>query len=148
MKSFSDFIESFKQIEPLSNFQILDICKQLKIKNFRGVFMRDQLNLNEVRKNNHCLILNLDVSDNDGTHWTCIFVTKDKCIYFDPFGFCPPPEVEKYCSTIKNRIYNTFQVQKANSVICGHFCIYVLYKLSNCGEDLFNITDELYHACT
>ena len=28
---------------PLSNFQLLDAEKKLKIKNFRGVFVRDEL---------------------------------------------------------------------------------------------------------
>ena len=146
MTSFSDFIGSFTKIEPLSNFQILDICRHIKLNNFRGVFMRDQLNSIHSKQDEHCLILNLDLSTNEGTHWTCLFVTKDKCIYFDPFGFCPTPEVEEYCRKIENRIYSTFPIQKANSVICGHYCIYVLYKLINCGEDLFTITDELYNT--
>ena len=135
MTSFGDFIESFKQIEPLSNFQISDICRHLKLKHFIGVFMRDELD--SIPPHEHCLILNLDLSINEGTHWTCLFVTKDKCIYFDPFGFCPPPEIEKYCGKIENRIYSTFPIQKANSVICGHYIF--------CGQDVFSITDELYN---
>jgi len=38
---FDDFMKEFKRIEPLSNFQIIEKCKQLNIKNFKGVFMRD-----------------------------------------------------------------------------------------------------------
>jgi hypothetical protein len=41
---FSDFIKQFEMIEPLSNFQIIEKCKELKIKNFKGVFMREELN--------------------------------------------------------------------------------------------------------
>ena len=29
--------------EPLSNFQLLDAIKELKIPNFRGIFLRDEL---------------------------------------------------------------------------------------------------------
>jgi len=29
--------------EPLSNFQLIDAAKQLNIKNFRGVYLRDEL---------------------------------------------------------------------------------------------------------
>ena len=107
--------------------------------------MRYELYLVDYKPDEHCLILNLDLSTNEGTHWTCLFVTKDKCIYFDPFGFCPPPEVVEYCRMIENRIYSTFPIQKANSVICGHYCIYFLYKLMNCGQDVFSVTDELYN---
>lgn len=32
-----------KEIKPLSNFDILKLVKDLKIKHFRGVFMKDEL---------------------------------------------------------------------------------------------------------
>ena len=41
--SFQEFMKSFSKIEPLSNFEIIKKCKELKIKNFKGVFMRDEL---------------------------------------------------------------------------------------------------------
>src|SRR5690349_3807171 len=94
--SFPEFIKSFSKIEPLSNFQILDKCKELKIKNFKGVFMRDELNNREVGKynKNECLILNLDHSQNNGTHWTCLFIKNGISIYFDSFGLDPPEEIK------------------------------------------------------
>ena len=39
---FPKFLSKFP-IKPLSNFDIIDICKQRKINNFKGVFMRDEL---------------------------------------------------------------------------------------------------------
>ena len=81
--SFPQFIKSFKTIVPLSNFQIIEKCKELSIKNFRGVFMRDELKeLKSCR--NECLILNHDHSSNEGTHWTCLFIkdTKYYMLYF------------------------------------------------------------------
>ena len=65
-------------------------------------------------------------------------------IYFDSFGLKPPVEVEKYCDKSVHRMFSTFQVQNPNDVICGHICIYVLYKLSNCEADFFTLLDELY----
>jgi len=61
--------------------------------------------------------------------------------YFDFYGFLPPVEVERYCS--EPRYYNSFQIKKYNEVICGQYCIYVLYKLNN-GIQFDNILDELY----
>ena len=36
-------MKRFKTIEPLSNFQIINECKKLKIKSFKSVFTRDEL---------------------------------------------------------------------------------------------------------
>ena len=74
---------------------------------------------------------------------------KNNIIYFDSFGLKPPVEVEKYCDKsiitgVPQRMFSTFQVQNPNDVICGHLCIYVLYKLSNCEADFFTLLDELY----
>ena len=140
MKSFDSFILKFVDIKPLSNFQIIELCNDLKIKHFKGVFMRDELNFKS--DYNECLILNIDHSDNDGTHWTCLFTKNGISNYFDSFGFRLPLEVERYCKgDIRN--YSTFPIQINNEVICGHYCIYVLYKLSN-GCDFYAVLDELY----
>ena len=139
--NFESFLKTFDKIEPLSNFQIIDQCKKFKIKHFNGVFMRNEL----VDKNsqNECFILNLDHSSNNGTHWTCIFIKTGVCYYFDSFGFPPPVEVEDYLHKFDKRYYNSFEIQKINQVICGHFCIYVLVKL-NRDIDFYEILDELY----
>lgn len=136
-------MKMFNKIQPLSNFQILDKCKELNIKHFKGVFMRDELNKNNKASKHECLILNIDSSSNDGTHWTCLLIKGNVCYYFDSFGFPPPTEVEHYCSEITKRYYNTFEIQKPHQVICGHFCIYALYRLSN-GCDFYSVLDELY----
>jgi len=64
-------MKEFKRIEPLSNFQIIENCKQLKIKNFKGVFMRDEL---QKKEDEECLVINTDHSQNEGTHLTCLFI--------------------------------------------------------------------------
>ena len=148
--------------------------------------MRDQL-VGIFPEKKECLVLNIDRSSNDGTHWTCLFVSDNKCLYFDSYGFPPPIEVLEYFRNVKNRYYNTFRVQnldggkasgalqaspaercsalrKLDAVGCGHYCIYVLYKLSDgylrdpdqrykerSSRDLvanfYNILDELYRTC-
>ena len=65
-----NFINEFKIIELLSNFQIIDKCKEFQIKNFKGVFMRDELQ-NRIAAPNECMIINTDHSSNEGMHWTC-----------------------------------------------------------------------------
>ena len=141
MKTFEDFMKTFSKIEPLSNFKIIDKCKELKIRNFKGVFMRDELNGKAT--DNECLILNIDHSSNKGTHWVSLFIKHGICYYFDSYGFQPPNEAVKYCDGIRERRYSTFKIQKPGQVICGHFCIYVLLKLGH-DVDFCNIMDELY----
>ena len=123
--------------KPLSNYDIIESVKQLKIKNFRDVYLRDQLP-SKPRKN-ECGIINLaDSDDLSGTHWVCYFKKDKKKIYFDSYGLIFPKELENY---LGNDIeYNTLQIQHGNTVICGHLCLYVLYHLD---KDLIDIIQNL-----
>ena len=123
--------------KPLSNFELLDAIKQLKIPNFKGVFLRDQLP-KKTRKN-ECGIINLaDSDDLKGTHWTCWYKKDKMKIYFDSYGVQPPLEIIDY---LKNPIYYPIkQIQDFNQVICGHLCLYVLNEL-NKGKHLYQILD-------
>ena len=71
--------KSLIPFHPLTNFEIIDYFKdELR---FNGVFSRNNLpNLK-----NGTYIINLDHSENTGTHWVVIFVKKDEVIYFDSF---------------------------------------------------------------
>jgi len=102
--------------------------------------MRDEI---KEMKDNECYVFNIDHSSNNGTHWTCLFSKNGESYYFDSFGIQPPLEVVKHCPN-NHRLYNTFQIQKPNEVICGHYCIYVLYRLSN-GYKFDDVLDELYN---
>ena len=81
--------------KPLSNFE-LDL-KQLKIPNFRGVFMRDTLP--EYPRNAECDIVNFNTPDQLGSHWVCYYKDKRQRIYFDSFGQITPLEVQRYLKT-------------------------------------------------
>ena len=41
----------FEKIKPLSNFDIADMCKKLDIKNFKGVFMMDEVKAHQNKMN-------------------------------------------------------------------------------------------------
>ena len=92
--------------------------------------MRDELNKNRKSTQNECLILNIDHSNSNGTHWTCLFIKNNISYYFDSYGYPPPKEIQDYCKN-ENRYYNSFKIQQNDQVICGHYCIYMLYRLSN-----------------
>ena len=129
----------FSEVKPLSNLDILEMCKILKINNFKGVYMRNEL---KGKGNpNESLIVNMDDSTGNGTHWTSLFVTDNDSYYFDSFGLPPPKEVISYCPD-NSRYYNTFKIQKPEEVICGHYCIYIIYMLSN-NYKFYDILKEL-----
>ena len=146
-------MELFHEIKPMTNFDIIELCKILQIKNFKGVYIRNELKRKEDSQRdlpspaarpacaNESLILNLDDSNGNGTHWTCLFVKGKSSYYFDSFGLPPPKEVINYCPN-NSRYYNTFKIQKPEEVICGHYCIYVLYRLDK-GCKFYETLDEL-----
>ena len=124
--------------KPLTNFQLIDTVKELKIPHFRGVFMRNDLPRRPLKR--ECGILNLDGVSGRGTHWVCWYTNNDN-LYFDSFGVQPPNELIEYLSS--PIFYNTEKIQPDGEVICGHLCLYVLYRLSR-GEVFQEIINDLY----
>jgi len=135
-------MKRFDEIKPLSNFDIIKHCSDLKINNFKGVFMRDEL-INTKANNDESLIVNLDVSSGPGIHWMCLFSRNGVSYYFDSYGLSPISEVLEYCKN-ENRYYSEYQIQQDDKVeiLCGHYCVYVLYKLYN-GCPFNDILEEL-----
>ena len=129
MTSFEEFVGAlFKDIQPLSNFDIIRICKKLKISNFKGCFVRDEIgNLNDGSKNDECFIMNLDDSTSSGTHWIAVNIVRGTTYSFDSFSLPPTMEIKEYCK--EPRFYNSFVFQKPNEVICWHLCLYFLYRM-------------------
>ena len=116
----------------LSNHELIGYIKQLKIKHFRGVFMRDDLP--KKKRTKECGIVNLADSLSDGTHWVCYF----NHYYFDSYGLPPPLEIVEYLgenSALSEQLpkvdleYNIYQIQKSGQ-ICGHLCLYFLNRIT------------------
>ena len=125
--------------ESLSNLQLMETVQRLKIPNFRGVYMRDDLP--KKPQKTECGILNLDDSTGGGTHWTGWYKNGSTKFYFDSFGLEPPTEIMSY---LKPGIrYNTEQVQPRDQVFCGHLCLYMLKGLSD-GKHLQDIINNLW----
>ena len=73
-----------KDSDGSSNFELMEKDKKLRLTNFRGVFMKDQLNFTPIR--NECGILNLNANSEPGSHWVCWFKHGNEKYYFDSFG--------------------------------------------------------------
>ena len=108
----------------MTNFDIMNWVKELKIKTFDGVF-----NKGSRQWASNCGIINLDSNNGPGTHWACYVDS----FYFDPFGL-PPPE-----NILFIKRYNTLQYQKKKiSVLCGYFCLFFIKKFQD-RNSIYNI---------
>ena len=119
----------------LTNFELLEYARKLKIKGFRGVFMRDTLPSQPFTK--ECGIMNFNTSKQAGSHWVCYAKNEHERIYFDSYAQVTPIELQTYLKTqteknLKQQVIqrNTDIVQRINTHICGHLCLFVLTSLT------------------
>ena len=125
--------------KPLSNTELERAVTALGIPRFRGIFMRDTLPPTSRRI--ECGILNHDSWEGPGTHWTCWFKRGPVKYYFDSYGLPPPAEMVRYLRP--NIRYSTDELQQRGSVVCGHFCLFMLKLLAD-GSSLEEAVFSLY----
>ena len=110
--------------------------------------MRDELP--KVGRQIECGVVNLNRSDEMGSHWVCYVRNQNDRIYFDSFGQITPLELQEYLKTPKE--FNTNKaviqrnsdvVQRPNSHVCGHLCLVVLTSLMREHLSYQNILDSL-----
>lgn len=112
----------------LTNIDLFDIVDEIGLKNFIGVFMKDELPSKKIIGN---YVVNLQSStDGNGTHYCALKIYSDgSALWFDPFGFDAPKEVYKF---VKSNIpYSDKTIQNINSAICGYYCIAFLFYMSS-----------------
>ena len=135
----------------LSNIDLLEYIKLLKVPKFRGVFHRDELpkRINAVE----CGIVNLSPHEQLGTHWVCYAKVHKTRIYFDSFGRKTPLEIQMYMKTAEEFRNNdpviersTSIVQRVDTSICGHLCLYVLTSLMRERLSFQQVMDQLNYA--
>jgi hypothetical protein len=126
----------------MSNFDLIDAAKKLKIKHFRGVFMKDQL---PKKPNNiETGIINLDKSSGEGTHWISYSIDPRGIIYFDSYGLAPPKEFMQYIKNLSFPVfYSTLPTQKLNDPpICGRESLNVLSEISSSTKSPHIVVNE------
>ena len=120
----------------LTNIELYRYARELNIDDFRGVFMRDTLP--RIAHQKECGIVNFNTSEQTGSHWICYFKDgMNQRIYFDSFGQVTLEEIQKYLKTKKEYETgkaviqrNTDIVQRINTHVCGHLCLFVLTSLT------------------
>jgi len=111
-------------LKPLTNVELEVAARDLGLKGFRGVFLRDTLPKAKLR--NECGIMNFVRSDGPTSgHWVAWIKRGSTKVYFDSYGLKPPNELARY---LKEPYYfSTDQVQ-FDGVYCGHLCLFMLKK--------------------
>ena len=77
----------------------------------------------------YCMIVNLDCSGWEGSHWVAIFVESQRSVeYYDSLGDWPPisPYIIAFLEQFDNIEYNREQIQSTQSSNCGRHAIYFL----------------------
>jgi hypothetical protein len=135
IKEFSDRYGT----DTTTNFDLLQIAKQLKIPNFH-IKMKDEIKtLRKIKKRPLYCVANYHLSSQNGVHWICFYIDKDKSYYFDSYGIVPLKEVKEL---LKGGVYSTFQIQQTNQKFCGQICMWILFQLS-IGKDFFQTVLDL-----
>ncbi|EFP09772.1 hypothetical protein CRE_21847 [Caenorhabditis remanei] len=132
-------------LQPLTNVDLMKLVQDLNIEHFRGVFMRD--NLPKKPEIIEVGIVNLDSSNNNGTHWVCYKKDQHGLYYFDSFGLDPPIEILHYLKENKHNeiTTSTFQIQAFNTHHCGYYCLLLLKLLEklNFQDAILSLIDNL-----
>ena len=92
--------------------------------NFLGCFPLDRLPLFP-KTFPKTMIVNTQKSSKSGEHWLALLLTKNKCYYFDSFGWgLLEGEIGKFLKDYyKTVIYSTMCIQHIESDKCGEYCI-------------------------
>jgi hypothetical protein len=118
----------------------------LKIKNYKGYYMKDELA--KIKPSvRECLLVNLQdnaknvfevIMGKNGTHHLALWKNGDDVRYFDSYG-CPiPKEIEEYYKDFHIKFYRSLDnkfpdklIQELNSTICGELSVLFLFLCKN-----------------
>ena len=135
----------------LSNLYVQRLCNIVLKHNFLGVFPVDKFPTNIKKQKLPCsFIINLSESTEKGSHFTCIYITKNSIEYFDSYGMQPfISRIIKFVNKMKKEhrkfTHNATMLQPLDSYHCGLYVIAFLLskdiKLKN--KDFKNILNNL-----
>lgn len=73
------------------------------------------------------ILISLPETPNQG-HWVAIHLSKTKVYYFDPLGFPPPEELQRYLLP-KRILANSALIQPMNQNHCGSYSLLFLHDM-------------------
>lgn len=110
-------------------YKIQEVIDKLKIPNFRGIYLRNQLP--EYPNNIECGIIHSHTTDEDINsvgHWTAYYKFNDKKFYFCPFGGEIYNEIKTYLGL--PILTHNFKIQEFSETCCAEYCILFLFLMT------------------
>lgn len=106
--------------------------------NFIGCFAEDQLKSLTIKCLPVTLIVNIDHSGLDGSHWILIRIDRKRLEIFDPLGFNIKrwPRIPYFLLdflhkfSIHRKVFITKEIQSFKSTLCGYYCIFFIFYRS------------------
>ena len=129
-------------------------------KKYLGTFPKDVIPSKLAKRKHGAMIINMNNSNQGGSHWIAILLNKDNTIYFDSFGVVPSNEVVAFMkqrgkpivefSNGKRRIrkkqlpmyYMDRQLQDLSSSSCGWFCIHFIDECILKGRNILDVLGQ------
>jgi len=113
---------------------------------FSGCYSADTIPPKSHRKFPYCLVVNLDCSGWEGSHWVSIFVATPQIVeYYDSLGDWPPlsPYILDFLQEFDTIEYNSAPIQSSQSSNCGKHAIYFL--IHRCSGTIRSINEMVVH---
>ena len=111
----------------MNNFEIVELVNELKITNFIGVYMRDEVKNIVIPSTDFYFIYNFQTSNENGSHWIVAGRSNNQNFHACPYGSDPCIEVIDLLG--KPIITSTFRIQEYTEKCCGLYCILLMYLL-------------------
>jgi len=91
---------------------------------FLGVYAHNEVDSLKAPKMGDSLIMNLDDSNEAGSHWVAFYFSPRSACYFDSFGVPPDDRSLKYLRKYNKLVaYSQLQLQEDCSEECGWYCM-------------------------
>jgi hypothetical protein len=122
----------------LSEEDISNLCKTYHIV-INGCYCRDEVN----KLKSGWSIINLDLSNGQGTHFTCVFLGNSN-LYFDSFSLEAPQQLH---NKLGKYYYNNKKIQSIASDSCGWFSLLCVKYCEDRGNTLEAFREFLSMFC-
>ena len=103
------------------------------VEGFIGAFPCDNIPTTNKRMKKYSIIVNLDTSQQAGSHWVALLVKNKTVYYYDPLGHKNNNEyITSYMNKFTIRLYNKQQIQSKLSDYCGLYCLAFIIHSNDC----------------
>ena len=123
-----------------TNYELYEMAKIYRVPiRLNNIIMSDELAKFKPKPVMN-FIINLENTDNKGTHWVGLFIRGKKAVYFDSYGAICDVEVIDFCEKHNLKLgYNQYIVQSLTSYNCGLYVFAFLHYMSSNLKNAKNI---------